>query len=84
MTFHKHILLNNIHMKIHNIFDTLTCTNPIKPLQQPSSTINIHNTLVSNIIHEIILTTLENPSPHRDKYFQQLLDTHIHPFVCCH
>jgi hypothetical protein len=70
MTFHKHILLNNIHMKTHNIFDILTCTNPIKPLQQPSSTINVHNTLVSNIIHENILTTLENPSPHRDKYFQ--------------
>jgi hypothetical protein len=25
-----------------------------------------------------------NPSPHRDKYFQQLLDTSIHPCVCCH
>jgi hypothetical protein len=45
-------------MKTHNIFDILTWTNPIKPLQQPSSTINIHNTLVSNIIHENILTTL--------------------------
>jgi hypothetical protein len=30
------------------------------------------------------LTTLENLSPHHDKYFQQLLDTPIHPCVCCH
>ncbi len=52
-------------------------------IEQPSSTINVHNTLTSNIIHEIILTTLENPSPHRDKYFQQLLDTPIHPCMCC-
>jgi hypothetical protein len=44
-------------------------------IEQPSSTINVHNTLISNIIHENILTTLENPSPHCDKYFQQLLDT---------
>jgi hypothetical protein len=56
----------------------------MKPLQQPSSTINVHNTLTLNIIHENILTTLENPSPHHDKYFQQLLDTPIHPCVCCH
>jgi hypothetical protein len=84
MTFHKHILLNNIHMKIHNIFDILTCNNPMKPLQTISSTINVHNTLMSNIIHENILTTLENPSPCHDKYFQQLLDTPIHPCVCCH
>ncbi len=53
-------------------------------IEQPSSTINVHNTLISNIIHENILTILENPSPHCDKYFQQLLDTPIHPFVCCH
>jgi len=50
-------------------------------IEQPSSTINVHNTLISNIIHENILTILENPSPHRDKYFQQLLDTPIHPHV---
>jgi hypothetical protein len=58
----------------------------MKPLhiEQPSSTINVHNALTSNIIHENILTTLENPSPHRDKYFQQLLDTPIHPCMCCH
>jgi hypothetical protein len=44
-------------------FDTLTCNNPMQPLliEQPSSTINVHNTLTSNIIHENILTTLENP-----------------------
>ncbi len=53
-------------------------------IEQPSSTINVHNTLISNIIHENILTTLENPLPHHDKYFQQLLDTPIHPHVCCH
>ncbi len=59
-------------------------------IEQPSSTINVHNTLTSNIIHENILTTLgnllplENPSLHCDKYFQQLLDTPIHPCVCCH
>jgi hypothetical protein len=53
-------------------------------IEQPSSTINVHNTLTSNIIHEYILITLENPSPHRDKYFQQSLDTPIHPCVCCH
>jgi hypothetical protein len=54
-------------------FDILTCNNPMKPshIEQPSSTINVHNTLISNIIHENILTTLENPSPHHDKYFQQ-------------
>jgi hypothetical protein len=58
----------------------------VEPLhiEQPSSTINVHNTLISNIIHENILTTLENPSPHCDKYFQQLFDTTIHPCVCCH
>ncbi len=56
----------------------------MKPLQQPSSTINVHNTLTSNIIHESILTILENLSPRRDKCFQQLLDTTIHPCVCCH
>jgi hypothetical protein len=44
----------------------------------------VHNTLISNIIHENILTTLENPSPHHDKYFQKLLETPIHPCVCCH
>jgi hypothetical protein len=53
-------------------------------IEQQSSTINVHNTLTSNIVHENILTTLENPSPHHDKYFQQLLDTPIHPCVCCH
>ncbi len=64
-------------------FDTLTCNNPMQPLhiEQPSSTINVHNRLTSNIIHENILTTLENPSPHHDKYFQQLLDRPIHPCV---
>ncbi len=31
-----------------------------------------------------ILTTLENPSSDCDNYFQQLLDTPIHPCVCCH
>jgi hypothetical protein len=51
-------------------------------IEKPSSTINVHNTLTSNIIHENILTTLENPSLHHDKYFQQLLDTPIHPCVC--
>ncbi len=64
----------------------------MKPLhiEQPSSTINVHNTLTSNIIHENILTTLENPSPlgnpslHCDKYFQQLFNTPIHPCVCYH
>jgi len=83
MTFHKHILLNNIHMKIHSF---TYWSNPIEPLhiEQPCSTINVHNTLTSTIIHENILTTLENPSPHRDKYCQQLLDTPIHPCVCCH
>jgi hypothetical protein len=50
-------------------------------IEQPSSTINVHNTLTSNIIHESILTTLENLSPHCDKYFQQLLHTPIHPCV---
>jgi hypothetical protein len=50
-------------------------------IEQPSSTINVHNTLTSNIIHENILTTLENPSPHHDKYFQQLLDT-PHSSMC--
>jgi hypothetical protein len=53
-------------------------------IEQPSSTINVHNTLTSNIIHENLLTALENPSPHRDKCFQQLLDTPIHPCVCYH
>ncbi len=53
-------------------------------IEQPSSIINVHNTLTSNIVHENILTTLENPSPHHDKYFQQLLDTPIHPCVRCH
>jgi hypothetical protein len=53
-------------------------------IEQPPSIINVHSTLISNIIHENILTTLENPSLHRDKYCQQLLDTPIHPFVCCH
>jgi hypothetical protein len=53
-------------------------------IEQPSSTINVHSTLTSNIIHENILIALENPSPHRDKYFQQLLNTPIHPCVCCH
>jgi hypothetical protein len=48
-------------------------------IEQPSSTINVHNTLTSNIIHENILMKLENTSPHCDKYFQQLLDTPIHP-----
>ncbi len=38
-------------------------------IEQPSSIIIVHNTLTSNIIHENILTTMENPSPHRDKYF---------------
>jgi hypothetical protein len=58
----------------------------VEPLhiEQPSSTINVHNTLTSNIMHENILTTLKNPSPHRDKYFQQLLNTSIHPCVCYH
>jgi hypothetical protein len=67
-------------------FDILTCNNPMEPLhiEQPSSTINVHNTLTSNIIHESILTILENLSPRRDKCFQQLLDTTIHPCVCCH
>jgi len=50
-------------------------------IEQPSSTINVHNTLTSNNTHENILTTLENPSPHHDKYFQQLLNTSIHPCV---
>jgi hypothetical protein len=51
-------------------FDILTCNNLVEPLhiEQPSSTINIHNTSTSNIIHENILTTLQNPSLHRDKY----------------
>jgi len=64
-------------------FDILTCNNLVEPshIEQQSSTINVHNTLTSNIIHENILTTLENPSPRRDKYFQQLLDTPIHPHV---
>jgi len=64
----------------------LTCNNPMEPLhiEQPSLTINVHNTLTSNIIHENILTILESPSPRCDKYFQQLLDTPIHPCVCCH
>jgi len=67
-------------------FDILTCNNPVEPLhiEQPSSTINVHSTLTSNMIHENILTTLKNPSPHHDKYFQQLLNTSIHPCVCCH
>jgi hypothetical protein len=66
-------------------FDILTCNNHVEPshIEQPSSTINVHNTLISNIIHENILTTLENPSPHCDKYFDNYL---IHPFihVCCY
>jgi hypothetical protein len=53
-------------------------------IEQASSTINVHNTLNSNIKHENILTTLENPSPRCDKYFQQILDTPIHPCVCSH
>jgi hypothetical protein len=53
-------------------------------IEQPSSTINVHTTLTSNIINENILTTLKNPSPHHDKYFQQLLDIPIHPCVCYH
>jgi hypothetical protein len=61
-------------------FDILTCNN----LTEPSPTINVHNSLTSKIIHENILTTLENPSSHHDKYFQQLLDTPIHPCVCYH
>jgi len=67
-------------------FDILTHKNLVEPLhiEQPSSTINVHNTSISNIIHENNLTTLENPSPHCDKHFQQLLDTTIHPCVCCH
>jgi hypothetical protein len=36
-------------------------------IEQPSSTINVDNRLTSNIIHENILTTLENPLPHCDK-----------------
>jgi hypothetical protein len=32
---------------------------------------------------QIFLTTLENPSTCHDKYFKQLLDTPIHPRVCC-
>jgi hypothetical protein len=50
-------------------------------IEQPSSTINVHNKLTSNIVYENVLTTFENPSPHHDKYFQQLLDTPIHPCV---
>ncbi len=74
------------HSHENSQFHILTFNNPMEPLhiEQPSSTINVHNTLTSNIIHENILTTLENPSPHRDKYFQNLLDTPIHPCVCCH
>jgi hypothetical protein len=54
-------------------------------IEQPSLTINVHNILISNIIHEYIyLTTLKNLSFHHDKYFQQLLDTPIFPCVCCH
>ncbi len=53
-------------------------------IEQPFSTINVHNTLTSNIIHEFFLITSKNPSPHRDKYYKQLLDTPIHPCVCCH
>jgi hypothetical protein len=64
-------------------FVILTCNNLMQPLhiEQPSSTINVHNTLTSNIIHENILTTLEHSSPHHDEYFQQLLHRHIHPRV---
>ncbi len=68
--------------------NVLTCNNHVEPshIEQPSSTINVHvhNILTSNIIHENILTTLESPSFHCDKYFQQLVDTPIHPWVCCH
>jgi hypothetical protein len=46
-------------------------------IEQPSSTTNVHDTMTSNIIHENILKTLENPSLDRDKYFQKLLDTPI-------
>jgi hypothetical protein len=46
-------------------------------IEQPSSTTNVHNTMTSNIIHENILKTLENPSLDHDKYFQKLLDTPI-------
>jgi hypothetical protein len=53
-------------------------------IEQPFSTINVHNIVTSNIIYENILTTLENPSFHRDKYFQKLLNTPIHLCVCCH
>jgi hypothetical protein len=54
-------------------------------IEQQSSTINVHNTMTSNMIYEkIYLTTLEDPSPHCDTYFQQLLDTPIHPCVSCH
>jgi hypothetical protein len=62
------------------------CNNPMEPLhiEQPSSIINVHNTLILRIIHKNILTTLENSSPHCDKYFQQLLDTPIKLCVCCH
>ncbi len=35
-------------------FDILTCNNLVEPshIEQPSSTINVHNKLTSNIIHE--------------------------------
>ncbi len=74
------------HSHENSQFDILTCNNLIEPLhiEQPSSIVNVHNTLTSNIIHENILTTLENPSLHCDKYFQQLLYTPIDPCVCCH
>jgi hypothetical protein len=75
------------HSYKNSKFAIPTCNNLMEPLyiEQTSSTINVHNTLISNIIHEnIYLTRLKNPSFHHDKYFQQLLDTPIHPCVCCH
>ncbi len=69
-------------------FDILTCNHPVEPLhiEQPSSTINVHNTLTSNIIHENISTTLENPSPHRDIFNNYWIHPFIHVCVvidCC-
>jgi hypothetical protein len=60
--------------------DILTCNNHVEPshIKQPSSTIIVHNTLTSNILHENILTTLKNPSPLHDKYIQNFW---IHPFI---
>jgi hypothetical protein len=54
-------------------------------IEQPIPIIDVHNTFPLDMTYEnAFFTQLENSSYHHDKYFKQLLDTSIHPCVCCH